>query len=162
METMKNRASGLTLIELMIVLAIVGVLGAIAIPAYQSYSVRTQVASGLNLASPVRMRVAESFQTNGSWPEDNNAAGVGAPGTINDAYVEAVTVVRGAIRISFGQDASANIAGTTLSLRPALNARSDIVWQCGMAPLPAGLEPVEGAADSPTDVPVKYLPADCR
>lgn len=159
---MKNRARGLTLIELMIVLAIVGVLGAIAIPAYHSYSVRTQVASGLNLATAVRMRVAESYQTTGFWPEDNNSAGLGSPGTINAAYVESVTVARGAIRIAFGQGASADIAGTTLSLRPALNARNDIIWRCGMAPLPAGLEMVESAADSPTDVPVKYLPADCR
>ena len=159
---MQKRARGLTLIELMIVLAIVGVLGAIAIPTYRAYSVRTQVASGLNLATAVRMRVAESFQTTGGWPDDNDAAGLGSPATITDSYVESITVVRGAIRIGFGQGASPDIAGTTLSLRPALNGRSDIVWLCGLAQLPAGVVLVEDAADSLTDVPVKFLPADCR
>lgn len=159
---MHNKARGLTLIELMIVLAIVGVLGAIAIPTYRAYSVRTQVASGLNLATAVRMRVAESFQTNGTWPDDNTAAGLGAPTTISDSYVESITVARGAIRISYGQVAGGDIAGTTLSLRPGLNGRNDIIWQCGYAPVPAGVVLVEDAADAVTDVPVKFLPADCR
>ncbi len=159
---MLRSSRGLTLIELMIVLAIVGVLGAIAIPAYQSYSVRTQVASGLSLATPVRMRVAESFQSSGFWPEDNNSAGLGAPATITDAYVESVSVTRGGITITYGNRASSEIAGGLLSLRPALNARNDIIWQCGFAPLPADLTVVESAAAARTDLAVKYLPADCR
>lgn len=159
---MRESSRGVTLIELMIVLAIVGVLGAIAIPAYQAYSVRTQVASGLSLATPVRMRVAESFQSSGFWPEDNNSAGLGGPTTITDAYVESVTVARGGITIAFGNRASSEIAGAVLSLRPALNARNDIIWQCGLAPLPAGLELVESAAEARSDVALKYLPGDCR
>ena len=73
---MKSVQKGFTLIELMIVVAIIGILAAIAIPAYQDYTVRSQVTEGLNLASDLKAAVAETFAQTGSWPADNSALGL--------------------------------------------------------------------------------------
>jgi prepilin-type N-terminal cleavage/methylation domain-containing protein len=91
---MKN---GFTLIELMIVVAIIGILAAIAIPAYQDYVIRSQVSEGLAMASAAKVSVAEYYANKGGWPLDNSAAGLGAASTIQGKYVSSIGVDTGGI-----------------------------------------------------------------
>jgi type IV pilus assembly protein PilA len=159
---MKSVQKGFTLIELMIVVAIIGILAAIAIPAYQDYTIRAQVTEGLNLAGAVKAAVAESFASNGTWPADNTEAGVGASTTIVGKYVEGVAVgAGGQITITYGNQAT-RINDMTLVLTPYLSGNSDISWQCGTHAMPAGLTIATGATAAAGDLTQKYRPAVCR
>lgn len=144
--------------------AIAGMLAAIAIPAYQDYTVRAQVTEGLNLASAIKVAVAESYATNGTWPRDRRAAGFpSSAGATAGRYVESIDVARGVITITYGNEANAAIRGTTLVITPHATASGDVVWVCGHAANPAGIRmlPSAGPSQETTILP-KYLPAACR
>ena len=94
---MRKVQKGFTLIELMIVLAIVGILAAIGIPMYLDYSVRSQVAHGVSLAAGAKTSVSEYYQNRGIYPGDNVTAGISAPGNIRNQYVVQVEVVAPAL-----------------------------------------------------------------
>jgi type IV pilus assembly protein PilA len=161
---MKSLQKGFTLIELMIVVAIIGILAAIAIPAYQDYTVRAQVTEGLNLAAAVKTGVAESFANTGTWPADLTAAGGTAANPPKGKYVTGVLVANGAITITYGDQANSAIAGKTLGLRPGLSANNDVIWICGTAAAPAGIASYGTVASGTptTNVLTKYVPKACR
>jgi len=166
---MKTIQKGFTLIELMIVVAIIGILAAIAIPAYQDYTIRSQVTEGLNLAGAVKVAVAESFSQTGVWPENLVKAGlVKADGTTEakptGKYVKEVTVKGGTIDIEYGLQSNKNIAAKHLALTPKVSANDDVIWICGKAGIPSGASDPSTATASTvtTDVIDKYLPASCR
>jgi type IV pilus assembly protein PilA len=144
---MRKTQQGFTLIELMIVVAIIGILAAIAIPAYQDYTIRAQVSEGMSLASGVRTAVSEQFQTTGVWPADNGAAGVSTPGEIVGNYVSQVVVSaagsNGVITATFGSGANPLIRTRTFLLT-GTDRNGSISWDCG------------GTIDP------KYQPASCR
>jgi type IV pilus assembly protein PilA len=162
----------------MIVVAIIGILAAIAIPAYQDYTIRSQVTEGLNLAGSLKAEVAEYYAQWGAWP----TAIVGAAGTLghqageipSGKYVSQVQMLNpGTIQITYsnagGFQSNQKINGLTLSLRPVLSGpagggNEDVVWICGANAGPTAVhDPAAGAAAAGvTTVLNKWMPANCR
>ena len=161
--------NGFSLIELMIVLAIIGILALIAIPAYQTYTIRAQIAEGLNMAVHAKAPVAGAFLNNGEPPADRVEAGMSAnPTDTQGKYVQAVAVDNGVVIVTFGNDVNAAIANLTVTLTPYETSDFGIVWRCGNAPAPSGMNllgtsaAINTATYMPPTVPNEYLPASCR
>jgi len=156
---MKAIQKGFTLIELMIVVAIIGILAAIALPAYQDYTIRAQVSEGPTLAEGVKLAVAEFYANNGSWPA--NQAAIGYTNTVSGSYTTSIANAAGVVAITYGgTKAHNNINGMVLTLVAGVNDNGDIAWQCGAnTNLPTGF--TMAGADA-TTVNVKYLPSSCR
>ena len=164
---MKKLQKGFTLIELMIVVAIIGILAAIAIPAYQDYTIRAQVSEGMTLAAAAKAAVAETYLNTGTAPVNREEAGMTPTETdTNGKYVASVAVANGSIDVVFGNEAHADLqlAGqNSLELVPYLSDDASVSWQCGYAAAPAGaVGPMAAGATNGTDVEVQYLPAACR
>lgn len=126
---MKKVQQGFTLIELMIVVAIIGILAAIAIPAYQDYTIRAQVSEGINLASGAKAAIAEYFMDSGNLPLNNGEAGLEAAANILGNYVTGVAVANGVVTVTYGAQANNQILNDTLTLTPVTNAGS-VQWTC--------------------------------
>jgi type IV pilus assembly protein PilA len=143
--------------------AVVGILAAIAIPAYQDYTIRAQVTEGLNLASQVRASVAESYAARGVLPRDRRAAGLPpSADTTAGQYVEGIDISNGQITVTYGNAAHAKLRGNTLAMTPYRIGR-DLGWACGYAAIPRGGETlVPEASRAPTTIEPKYLPSACR
>ena len=161
---MKKIQQGFTLIELMIVVAIIGILAAIAIPAYQDYTIRSQVTEGLNLASAVKAGVSEFYANAGSWP--STISDLGNSVDPSGKYASDLAISTGTINITYGGQANKNIAGSILSLRPRVSGNGDVVWLCGYnsgAGVSGLTDPTAGqsGADATNIIP-KYLPQTCR
>jgi type IV pilus assembly protein PilA len=158
----KTIQKGFTLIELMIVVAIIGILAAIAIPAYQDYTIRSQVTEGLNLAAPAKASVADVYANRGVFPANNTEAGIGQPAEITGKYVVSVTVANGVITVAYGKQANSNITGETLILTPGTSTNGDVAWICGDHDTPSGISTSLSAAPALGTVDQKYLPQVCR
>jgi type IV pilus assembly protein PilA len=158
---MKQLQKGFTLIELMIVVAIIGILAAIAIPAYQDYTIRAQVSEGMTLAAAAKAAISETYGNTGDAPVNREDAGLTLTATDTQGkYVASVEVTNAVIDITYGNDAHSNIDTGTLSLIPHLAGDESVSWQCGNATPPVN-NPM-GAAVNSTDLDPQYLPAACR
>jgi type IV pilus assembly protein PilA len=156
----------------MIVIAIIGILAAIAIPAYQNYTIRSQVTEGLSLADGWKTSISEYYAQNGSFPGASSSTGgagtVAVTGASVGKYVSAIAVnAGGEITVVYnGSQANAKLAAAannTLSLTPGLDANYDVVWVCGTATTPTNVTLSAGAAGTgSTTVSPSYLPNSCH
>lgn len=164
---MTKLQKGFTLIELMIVVAIIGILAAIAIPAYQDYTIRAQVSEGMNLAAAAKAAVAETFLNRGTAPVNRTQAGMSANATDTQGkYVSSVEVTNGVITITYGKEANQQIQSQTLGLSPYVTIDNSVAWQCGGAINPTpnvmpGSPGNQGGTLSGAGY-LKYLPSACR
>ena len=154
--------AGFTLIEMMVVLAVIAILALMAFPTYQDKMVRDQVIEALPLADFVKAPVGASWALLRTLPADNAAAALPPPDKIVSNLVSSVALENGAIHITFGNRANGAIRGKIITLRPAVVEDAQVVpvsWVCGTAPVPGNMT-AKGV--NRTNVPVNYLPLKCR
>ncbi|HGT8622564.1 TPA: pilin, partial [Neisseria gonorrhoeae] len=127
---MNTLQKGFTLIELMIVIAIVGILAAVALPAYQDYTARAQVSEAILLAEGQKSAVTEYYLNNGEWPENNTSAGVASSSSIKGKYVKSVTVAKGVVTAQMNPSGvNKEIQGKRLSLW-GRRENGSVKWFC--------------------------------
>ena len=159
---MAIRDRGFTLIEMMVVVAVIAILALLMLPSYQDKLVRDQVVEALPLADIATKPVAAAWASAQSLPADNTAAGLPPADKIVGNLVSSVAVQGGAIHLTFGNRANGQIKGKVLTLRPAVVEDAPVVpvaWICGYAPVPDKMT-VKG--ENRTNVPPLYLPFRCR
>ncbi len=164
---MQGMRNGFTLIELMIVVAIMGILASMAISTYQTYTIRAQVSEALSMAAGAKTPVIDAFNNTGRPPVDRAAAGMTPnPTDTRGAYVASVNIDKGRVDVKFGNQAHQAIFDKTLSLTPYMSGTGSFIWRCGLAEEPPDTDIMSGG-DVETvyvepDIPARYLPKSCK
>ncbi|MGI9725356.1 pilin [Neisseria meningitidis] len=162
---MNTLQKGFTLIELMIVIAIVGILAAVALPAYQDYTARAQVSEAILLAEGQKSAVTEYYLNHGEWPANNSSAGVASSANIKGKYVQSVEVKNGVVTATMlSTGVNKEIQGKKLSLW-AKRQNGSVKWFCGQPVQRANAKAANAddvAADGTNKIDTKHLPSTCR
>jgi type IV pilus assembly protein PilA len=159
---MASHRDGFTMVELMVVIAIICILALIAAPSYMDQMIRKQIVDAVPLADIAKAPIAAAWAIQHALPRDNAGAGLPAADKIVNNFISSVTVQDGAIQIVFGNSVNSAIKGKVLSLRPAVVQDAPIVpvaWVCGDAPVPGKMTVV---GENKTNIPAAYLPLNCR
>jgi type IV pilus assembly protein PilA len=155
---------GFTIIELMVVVAVVGILAVVALPNFQDYTARARVAEAFGLAQPIQKTVRDYHDRWGAFPASNAAAGLHAAETYAGQYIKSIRVEQGVISITLNP-IDKLVGGQELHLTPAVNeasATAPFAWVCeGRAP-PAGMKTIAEIPPARLTLLDKYLPAGCR
>jgi len=161
-----NTAGVIVLACIVPFVSVIGILAAIAIPAYQDYTIRAQVSEGLNLAAGPKAAVAEAYLRSRAAPVDRSEAGLPPEATdTSGKYVESVDIAGGTILVTYGSEANSVIAGRVLGIQPYVTSDRTVVWRCGAGPAPQGAVAMDAGAPSAagaTDVDARHLPSACR
>ena len=153
---------GFTLIEMVVVMAIIAILALMAVPSFHDKLIREQVIEAMRLTEIAKAPIGAGWSATQTFPDDNATAGLPVADKIVSNYVRSLTVEAGAIHVVFGNQAMGSLRGKTLSLRPAVIEDAPIVpvaWVCGFAAAP---EKMTVMAANKTDLPKNWLPVNCR
>lgn len=156
------KIKGFTLIELMIVVAIIGILAAVALPAYQTYTTRAQIVESLIIVGELKNSVAEYYKHRGRFPADNTEAGIPDAEYLLGNYTKEIRLEKGAFHMRLGNKVNATLDGKIVTIRPIVVAgspESPFSWVCGNSSIPEGMEAV---GENLTDVDSATLPGACR
>jgi type IV pilus assembly protein PilA len=162
---MKQMQQGFTLIELMIVVAIIGILAAVALAQYQNHTIRGQISEGLAMASEFKTAISVFRASRGSFPTSNAQADLGSSTGYDGNYVTDMAVDgAGNIVITYGNRANPAITGNLLVIYVGTNASGGVIWRCGYSAgnITAAEGTLSDANATATNVLAQYLPSDCR
>ncbi|MEM7281880.1 MAG: pilin [Pseudomonadota bacterium] len=153
---------GFTLIELMIVVAIIGILAAIAIPSYHDFTIRAQVVEAFSITSELKLSLKDYHKFNGRFPANNEAASLPKPEHLMGHYVKRIDIENGSMHITFGHQVNQLMMDKVLSIRPSMvdgSPESPYSWSCGYRDPPPGMTAL---GENRTDITPKFLPSSCK
>jgi len=158
----KKIHQGFTLIELMIVVAIIGILASIALPAYQSYTARAQVAESMVIVDELKQNVTDYYKYKGTFPKDNTDAGIPKASLLQGNFVQEIVLEQGAFHVKLGNKVNANLLDKVITIRPIVvkdSPASPFSWVCGNSSPPDAMKAI---GENKTSLENEYLVAACR